>query len=315
MKITRGLAQFRRLPHPVVTIGNFDGQHLGHLALLRSVAECAVAQGGTPIVLTFDPHPAKVLVPGVALQLLTTREEKLARCARAGIQDILVLEFTDALAALSPDEFVFRILRDGIGARDLFVGEQFGFGKNRSGGVADLVRLGSQAGFQVHPVPPVLVDGQVVSSTRIRRLVQAGDMRGATRCLGRPYALGGTVVVGSHRGKELGWPTANLRLPHDRVIPADGVYATRTSWKARPYESVSYLGTRPTFESGERLLEVYLLDQRVDLYGEDIEVQFVERLRGDLHFDSAEALSARINLDVSLARKTLRATPQGAPDS
>ncbi len=315
MTITRGLAQHQRASHPVLTIGNFDGQHLGHLALLRSVVEHAAAKGGTPMVLTFDPHPVKVLSPGVELRLLTSTEEKLARCEQAGIQEILILEFTDALAALSPDEFVLRILRDGLGARDVFVGEHFAFGQNRAGGVVDLLRLGPQAGFQAHPVPPVLVDGQVVSSTRIRRLVQAGEMRTATRCLGRPYALSGTVVAGSRRGTTLGWPTANLRLPHERVIPADGVYATTTVWKAREHESVSYLGTRPTFEVGERLLEVHLLDEQVDLYGEEVEVRFVERLRGDLHFDSAEALSARISLDVTLARKTLGTASHGVPDS
>ena len=315
MKVARSLAQYQRPSHPVVTIGNFDGQHLGHLALLRAVVAQAVVKGGTSIVLTFEPHPVTVLAPGVELRLLTTTEEKLARCEQAGIQEVLLVEFTGALAALAPDEFVSRVLRDGIGAQEVFVGEHFAFGKNRSGRVADLLRLGPQAGFQVCQVPPVLVEGQVVSSTRIRRLVQDGDVRAATRCLGRPYALSGTVVAGSRRGQQLGWPTANLQLPHGRVIPADGVYATTTVWKARSHESVSYLGTRPTFDAGERLLEVYLLDEQVDLYGEEIEVQFVERLRGDLRFDSADALSARIDLDVSLARSTLRTASEGVPDS
>ena len=219
------------------------------------------------------------------------------------------------MASLDPDAFVFQILRNGIGARELYVGEHFAFGKNRKGRVADLVRLGPQAGFQVHPVPPVLVEGQVVSSTRIRQLVQAGDVRSAASCLGRPYVLSGTVVAGEQRGKELGWPTANLRLPQDRVIPADGVYATTTIWNGRSLDSVSYLGSRPTFGAGERLLEVYLLDQQVELYGQEVQVQLIDRLRGDVRFESAEALSARINLDASLARKTLRTASQGVSDS
>ncbi len=310
MKITRGLSQHQRTSYPVLTIGNFDGQHLGHLALLRAVFETATAKGGTPIVLTLDPHPVRVLAPEVELRLLTTFEEKLARCEEAGIQEILLLEFNAELARLSAEEFVFRILRDGIGVRDLFVGEHFAFGNGRSARIADLLRLGPEAGFQVHPMPPVTIDGQVVSSTRIRQLVQAGDVRLANRCLGRTYALNGTVIAGQQRGKALGWPTANLRPPTDRVIPADGVYATTTIWQGCAFESVSYIGTRPTFGQGERLIEVFLLDEQVHLYGENIQVQFVERVRGDMTFDSAEALASRIDLDVSLARATLKAASQ-----
>ena len=315
MNIARGLAQHTRASYPVLTIGNFDGQHLGHRALLRAVVERAEAKGGIPMVLTLDPHPVKVLAPDADFRLLSTLEEKLLRCEEAGIREVLLLEFNADLASLTPDDFVLRILKDGIGVRDLYIGEHFAFGKNRTGHVGDLIRLGPQAGFQVHPVPPVLVDGQVVSSTRIRQLIQAGDVRSAARCLGRPYALSGTVAAGEHRGKELGWPTANLRLPQDRVIPADGVYATTTTWKERSFDSVSYLGTRPTFGSGERLLEVYFLDQQVELYGQEVQVHLVDRLRGDVRFETAEALSARITLDVTLARETLRTASQGVPES
>jgi len=315
MKITRGLADHKRAQHPVLTIGNFDGQHRGHLALLRSIVDTATSKRGTPIVLTFDPHPLTVLKPGVDLLLLTTMEEKLTRFQDAGVEEVLFLEFNQAFAALTPDEFVFRILRDGIGVRDLFVGEHFAFGKGRAGRTADLLRLGAQSGFQVHPVPAMRVDGEVVSSSRIRMLVQAGDVRGAARCLGRPYALSGPVVRGERRGQVLGWPTANLRLPQGRVIPADGVYATTIVWNKRPYDSVTYIGTRPTFGAGERLLEVYVLDEQVHLYGEDIRVQFVERLRGDVTFATAEELSARIDLDVTHARETLRAASRSVTDA
>lgn len=315
MKITRGLADHKRAQHPVLTIGNFDGQHRGHLALLRSIVDTATSKRGTPIVLTFDPHPLTVLKPSVDLLLLTTMDEKLTRFQDAGVEEVLFLEFNQAFAALTPDEFVFRILRDGIGVRDLFVGEHFAFGKGRAGRTADLLRLGAQSGFQVHPVPAMRVDGEVVSSSRIRMLVQAGDVRGAARCLGRPYALSGPVVRGERRGQVLGWPTANLRLPQGRVIPADGVYATTIVWNKRPYDSVTYIGTRPTFGSGERLLEVYVLDEQVHLYGEDIRVQFVERLRGDVTFATAEELSARIDLDVTHARETLRAASRSVTDA
>ncbi len=313
MKVTRGLARHQSVPHPVLTIGNFDGQHLGHTALLRQVVETAAAKSGTPMVLTLDPHPVTVLAPQVDLRLLGTMEDKLARFEAIGIEEALFLEFNTELASYSPDEFVGRILRDGIGVRDLFVGEHFAFGKNRAGRMADLQRLAPQAGFTVHPVRPVLVDGQVVSSTRIRQLIQSGDVQTAARFLGRPYALGGPVISGERRGRQLGWPTANLRLPGKRVIPADGVYAAALLWKERGLDAVAYIGTRPTFGTGERLLEVYVLDKQIELYGQEIQVQFVERLRGDEQFDSADALAARIELDVRQAREKLKPFSHSIP--
>ncbi|MBD0304950.1 MAG: bifunctional riboflavin kinase/FAD synthetase [Nitrospiraceae bacterium] len=310
MKVTRGLAAYKRTPFPVLTIGNFDGQHRGHAALLQAVRQAAAADSGSPIALTFDPHPMTVLSPGTALRFLMTMEEKLDCFQEAGIDQVVFLEFNPAFAALTPEEFVLEILRDGLGTRKLFVGEHFAFGKRRAGTLDDLIRLGAQAGIDVHAVPAVRVDGEVVSSTKIRTLIQDGEVSRASRFLGRVYSLDGIVIPGAHRGQELGWPTANLRLPLDRVIPADGVYATTTVWNKRSYESVSYIGTRPTFGPNERLLEVYLLDERADLYGEQICVQFVERLREDRVFNTPEELSACIHLDVTLARKTLKGASQ-----
>ncbi|MEK7293593.1 MAG: bifunctional riboflavin kinase/FAD synthetase [Nitrospirota bacterium] len=310
MKITRGLAAHQRVPHPVLTIGNFDGQHLGHRALLRDVVRQAGAAGGTPMVLTFDPHPMKVLAPHLDLRFLTMPDEKLAYFRDAGIAEVLFLEFTTAFAALTPDQFMQQVLRDGVGVKDLFVGEHFAFGKGRAGRTADLVRFGLEAGFQVHPVQPLRADGEVISSTRIRQRIQGGDVQGASRYLGRYYSLSGIVVTGEQRGHTLGWPTANLKLPPDRVIPADGVYATKTVCGARTFESVSYIGTRPTFGAGERLLEVSLLDAQENLYGQTIRVEFVERVRGDQTFRSAEELSACIERDVRQARQALKAEPQ-----
>lgn len=313
MKITRGLAAHQKVHHPVLTIGNFDGQHLGHRTLLRAVVQRAAAASGTPLVLTFDPHPMRVLAPHIDLRFLTTPEEKLAFFREAGIVEVLFLEFTAAFAALTPEEFVRRVLRDGLGVKELFVGEHFAFGRDRTGRIGDLVRFGRDAGFQVHPVPPVRVDGEVVSSTRIRDLIQRGAVRGAARCLGRLYGLGGAVAPGERRGQKLGWPTANLVLPPDRVVPADGVYATRVLWGDRNFESVSYIGTRPTFGAGERRLEVSLLDAQENLYGQTIRVEFVERLREDRTFASAEELAACIERDARQAREVLKAEPQPVP--
>jgi riboflavin kinase/FMN adenylyltransferase len=189
---------------------------------------------------------------------------------------------------------------------EIFVGGHFAFGKGRAGGVADLLRLGEVYGFKVHPMRPITYNGAVVSSTRIRQLIQAGDVRQAAGLLGRLYSIQGTVMAGRRQGQALGWPTANLPVPPQRVIPPDGVYAARTVLEEDVYEAVAYIGTRPTFGMGERLIEVNLLDQQRDLYGQEIVVEFVERLRGDRAFSSPEDLSVQIARDVDRAREYLR---------
>jgi riboflavin kinase/FMN adenylyltransferase len=274
MKISRGLTPSIARPYSVVTIGNFDGHHHGHRALLDRVVSTARRAAGTALVLTFDPHPVKILAPQV---------------------NLVFLEFTTAFAGLSPAQFAKQVLCDGIGTRELFVGEHFAFGKGRAGRIADLLELGAQLGFRVHPTPPVTMDGEVVSSTRIRQMIQAGDLQKAVRFLGRPYGIEGTVIPGAHRGKELGWPTANLRLPEGRVIPPDGVYAARVLWRGRALDSVVYIGTRPTFGAGERLLEVSILDERLELYGETIRVELlgldVDAARAQLREAALETVS------------------------
>jgi len=315
MKVSRSLTHDEPAIYPVLTIGNFDGLHRGHQALLKSVVQAAIEKSGTATVLTFDPHPITVLSPTTPLRLLTTMEDKLARLQEAGIEHVLCIPFDKAFAAFTPDVFVGKVLRDEIGVRELFVGEQFAFGAGRTGRMTDLVRLSKPAGFVVHAVPPVRVEGDIVSSTRIRTMVQAGEVHRAARFLGRPYDLAGTVVHGDQRGQALGWPTANIRLPHHRVIPADGVYATTAVWKGRCLDSVTYIGTRPTFGEGERLLEVYLLDEQIDLYGQELSVRFLERLRGDQVFATHEELSQQIAHDVRHARDAVKAAAQTVADS
>jgi riboflavin kinase/FMN adenylyltransferase len=314
MKISRGLTPSTPRPYSVVTIGNFDGHHHGHRALLSRVVETARREAGTALVLTFDPHPVKILAPQINLQFLTTPEEKLARFEAAGIDEVVFLEFTPAFAGLSPAQFAKQVLCDGIGTRELFVGEHFAFGKGRAGRIANLLEFGAQLGFRVHPMPPVTIDGEVVSSTRIRQMIQAGEVQKAMRFLGRPYGIEGRVIPGAQRGKELGWPTANLHLPEGRVIPPDGVYAARVGWKGIGLDAVVYIGTRPTFGSGERLLEVSILDERLDLYGESLRVDLLTFIREDQVFPSAEALTHQIELDVAAARAHLReALPHSLP--
>jgi len=306
MKVLRTLPLSPCPPHPVLTIGNFDGQHVGHRALVTSVVELARHRKGTPLVLTFDPHPATVLNPGVKLQYLSSSEQKREFFQGLGVEILLFLEFSHQLASLTPKQFVNTILRDGIGVRDVMIGKSFAFGKGRSGKVQDLIQLGEEANFEVHPFLPVRVDDQVVSSTRIRRCIQDGKVKDAARYLGRYYSLGGRVIRGEGRGTELGWPTANLPIPGDRVVPPDGVYVTTTVVKGEVLKSVSYIGSRPTFAEGGRMLEVHLLDMNRSLYDEELKVNFIERLRGDEKFSTIAELVRQMEFDANLARERLQ---------
>ncbi len=310
LKVTRGLGNGRPRAYPVATIGNFDGHHVGHRSLLTTVVETARQARGTALVLTFEPHPVKILAPHVDLRFLTSPEEKLARFEAAGVDEVVFLDFTPAFAAMTPEEFAERVLYRSLALKELFVGEHFAFGKGRVGRMADLVRFGSQFAFRVHAITPVMQDGDVVSSTKIRQLIQAGNMERAARLLGRAYGIRGMVVQGLQKGQELGWPTANLRIPPDRVLPSDGVYAARVVHDETTYDAIAYIGTRPTFGAGERLIEVNLFDQTRDLYGQDITVQFVAHLRDDHAFVSAEELSKQIARDVAQARMSLQRLPQ-----
>lgn len=306
MKVTRGYSDEVVRPYPVGTIGNFDGHHLGHHALLKRVVETARRASGTAVVLTFDPHPVKILAPHVDLRFLTSGEEKRARFEQAGIDEVVSLEFTPAFASLSPDMFAEQVLSKGLGLKEIFVGQHFAFGHKRRGRIADLIALGARFDFIVHPIPPVMIDGGVVSSTRIRQLIVAGHVDQAAVLLGRHYALSGVVCPGEGRGRTLGCPTANLPLPPDRVVPADGIYASVAILDRERHDSVSYIGTRPTFNGGERRLEVSILDGIHELYGRTLTVEFIGRIRDDAQFDGEEALSRQITADVHSARDMLR---------
>lgn len=310
LKVTRGLSDKCPRAYPVATIGNFDGHHLGHRSLLKTVVETARKAQGTALVLTFEPHPVKILAPRVDLRFLTSPEEKLAHFEAAGVDEVVFLGFTPAFAAMSPDQFAEDILHRSLVLSELFVGNHFAFGKGRAGRIDDLIRLGGQYGFRVHPVTPVIIEGDVVSSTRIRQLIQAGNMERAATLLGRVYGIRGTVVHGTQQGQAMGWPTANLRVPADRVMPPDGVYAARTVQGTQTYDAIAYIGTRPTFGAGERLIEVNLLDHSCDIYGQEIAVQFVTRVRDDHTFASADELSKQIARDVEQARICLRSVSQ-----
>ncbi|HKU51887.1 MAG TPA: bifunctional riboflavin kinase/FAD synthetase [Nitrospira sp.] len=306
MKVTRGYSDEVVRPYPVGTIGNFDGHHLGHRALLKQVVETARRAQGTAVVLTFDPHPVKILAPHVDLQFLTSGDEKRARFEEAGIDQVISLEFTQAFASLSPEMFAEQVLSKRLGLKEIFVGQHFAFGHKRAGQIDDLTELGKRFGFIVHPIIPVMINGRVVSSTCIRQLIIARHVEQAAVLLGRHYALSGIVYPGEGRGRTLGCPTANLELPPDRVAPADGIYAAVAILDQERHDSVAYIGTRPTFDGDERRLEVSILDGIHELYGRTLTVEFIGRIRGDAQFDSGEALSRQITADVDSARGILR---------
>jgi riboflavin kinase/FMN adenylyltransferase len=302
------------MPGTAVTIGAYDGVHLGHRALLRDLCLRAEAAGLSTVVVTFDRHPASVVRPDSAPKLLTDLDQKLELLAECGIDRTLVVPFDRTRAEESAEDFVREILVDALEARLVVVGEDFHFGHGRKGNVALLTELGQGYGFEVIGVSLTGDETEAVSSTRIRTLVAAGAVEEAATLLGRPHEVRGPVVHGDGRGgPELGFPTANVELAEDIARPADGIYA---GYYIRPdgtrYEAAISVGRRPTFyEPGTAsvLVEAYLLDFEGDLYGELGRVSFVRRLRDELQFDSVEALIAQMHQDVAEARRVLAADP------
>jgi riboflavin kinase/FMN adenylyltransferase len=292
-----------------VAIGVFDGLHLGHRAILDAALARARGAGARCVVMSFDPHPDVVLARGDfrSPPPLTPLGEKHRRLAVLGVDMFDVLPFTRELAALEPEAFVDRHLVAPHAPFALVVGEGFALGRGRAGTVERLRTIGATRGFEVEAVPLVMMDGAPVSSTRIRADLAAGRVAEAARLLGRRYALEGLVVTGDRRGRELGYPTANLRLHEDRVVPADGIYAVlaRLTGDGTPLPAAMSIGLRPTFDGALRTLEVHLLDWSGDLVGRTLEVEFVAWLRPELRFESAEALVAAMDRDVIETRRVL----------
>jgi riboflavin kinase/FMN adenylyltransferase len=296
----------------VVTIGAYDGVHLGHRAVIDEVRQRARERGCLSAVVTFDPHPAYVVRPESAPLLLTDLDQKLELLADAGVDRTLVVRFDEARSKESAADFVEEVLVGCLGAKAVVVGHDFHFGHRREGSVPFLAAMGARHGFDVVGLHlttgngPGGDDGDPVSSTRIRQLLGAGDVAAAAALLGRDHEVRGVVERGDGRGRELGYPTANVRVPGQVQLPADGVYA---GWYVRPGGSVHAscisLGRRPTFyeERGDRILEPYLLDFDEDLYGEPARVRFSSRLRGQERFDSTDALVAQMADDVARTRR------------
>lgn len=288
-----------RLPNgTTVTVGSFDGVHLGHQAVLQEIDRRARAAGRASVLVTFDPHPLEVVNPDAAPPLLTTGPERLEILAQSPLDYVLILRFDRQLAGLPPESFVRDILLERCAVRELVIGHDHGFGRGRSGDVETLRRLGAREGFEVDVVDPVDFGGQHVSSSRIRRAVAGGDLLTARAMLGRPYGVVGRVGKGERRGRLLGIPTINLtELSPRKLLPPDGVYAVAVEWRGGRVGGMMNQGPRPTFQDGRRILEAHLFEFEGDLYGEWVRVEWVDRLRDIERFSSVEQLQQQLERD------------------
>ena len=288
-----------------LAVGVFDGVHLGHQALVRGLLGGAQAAGATPLAATFDPLPAQVLAQDPPQSTLADAPERAALLMQAGARAVIVFTFDKAFSQQSAESFIKRVTSAGDVQR-IVVGPDFQFGHGREGAVPALRTLGERYGFAVTVVEPIALGGAVVSSTRIRQALREGDLDTAQALLGRPYSVTGTIVRGEQRGRALGFPTINVAPPPDKLLPHDGIYATWVMLGDTRLRAASSLGVRPTFGGGPRKLEAYILDFSEEVYGQQATVAFVERLRDEIRFDSAEDLSKQIAKDVQQTRLALR---------
>ena len=287
----------------VLTLGVFDGLHLGHQLIVSRVVERARALGAVPTVVTFDPHPRAVLHPESAPPLLQTFDQKVEAFGVLGVEQAIVVRFTREFAEVGAGEFLRDVVHERLQAREVYLGRGFAFGRDREGDIHLLRRVSQELGFHADEVPEVRLRGQRISSSRIRELLAAGRVNLARRMLGRPYGVEGRVVRGQERGRTLGFPTANLR-PDNRVIPRAGVYVTATLIEGSWRRSVTNVGVRPTFEKeAEPSIETFVMDWGGDLYGDVVRVRFLHRLRDERRFSSVEELKRQIDSDAARARK------------
>jgi riboflavin kinase/FMN adenylyltransferase len=288
----------------LLTIGVFDGVHLGHRYLISRLKELARQQELLSGVVTFRQHPEEVMSPKNKLPFLTDLQQRINLLKNEGVDAIITLSFTPELAKISAPQFLV-LLKKYLRMRGVVIGPDFALGRNREGDTETLRRLGQEMGFSVTVAPPLIIDGEVVSSTAIRKALAQGDMKRVQKLAGRPFRLHGCVAPGAKRGIKLGFPTANLDIDPEQALPADGVYVSQARIDDQSYLSVTNIGKRPTFSSNERLVEVYLLDYNSDLYGRELKIDILERLRGEKKFNTAEELKKQIAQDVERGRKWL----------
>ena len=295
-----------RLKGAFVTIGNFDGVHLGHQFIFRMLVEEARREGRPAVVISFEPHPQRVLHPERRpFYLIASPEEKIRLLAGLGIDAFILIPFSFEYARTTAEEFVREVLRERLRIRRILIGHDYTFGRGKEGNEAFLTEAGRRLGFEVEGINAFCVGDIVISSTKIREALLAGEVRFAATLLGRPYNLSGRVIYGNQRGVRLGFPTANI-APDKELVPARGVYAVRVIREGKRHEAILNIGFNPTFADGKRSIEVHIFDFHEDIYGESIEILFSERIRDEVRFESPEKLIAQIDRDIARAREILK---------
>ncbi len=309
MELVLGIDKImKRHKRGILALGTFDGLHLGHQKVIKSLKRRAQDLRKKSIVLTFDIHPLKTIDPAKCPPLLTPKEEKINLIQDLGIDTLVLTNFDRKFASLSPEKFIRDILVSKLSIREVFVGKNFTYGKGAIGNIAFLRSKAREYGFKVRVIPLVKIGKKAISSTAIRELIRRGTVKKAAKLLGRPYTLYGRIVRGESRGKGLGYPTANIR-PHYEMIPSDGVYLGRIRVRGRDWDGLLNIGTQPTFHKrGTRIIEAYIFDFHGRVYGQDIKVGFLEKIRDEIIFKNPEALKAQIERDIARARKILSFT-------
>jgi len=307
MKIIRNLSHIGALKNPVATIGNFDGVHIGHRQIFRQLRQAAAGINGVSIVITFAPHPLKVVTSGKKLRLISTYDEKERLLEASGIDYLVIIPFTKEFAALSARAFVIDILVSSLGIKKLIVGYDYAFGRNREGNIGFLRQMGKEFGFTVEVLEPIWNGKTLFSSTNIRKMVEDGNVKDVVHLLGRHFSIGGKVVHGHHRGKTMGFPTANLQSENE-LIPKCGVYAVKVKLNGEMYDGACNIGPNPTFDDEAISIEVFIFGYDGDLYGQSLRLFFVERIRDERKFPDVCALQRQIKDDVSRCREVLKDT-------
>ncbi|MBT8387083.1 MAG: bifunctional riboflavin kinase/FAD synthetase [Ignavibacteria bacterium] len=310
MQIYQDFLEVEHNDNTIITLGTFDGIHLGHKEIIEAVVQKATEFGGRSLLITFSPHPRKVILGGNNIKLLSTLSEKKKIIETFGMDNLLIIRFTKEFSQQTPEEFVDKYLINGIGVKEIVIGYDHHFGKGRGGDIEILKKKGKEIGFAVTAVPEYKIDDIIVSSTKIRKALIAGDILSANKMLGCYYSFEGLVVPGDKRGRELGFPTANLLVENeDKLLPATGIYAAECIVEGKKHNALLSIGSRPTFhEAGEIIPEVYIIDFNKQIYNQSVRVNVVDRIRGEEKFSSAEELVKQMKNDKETGLKILKQT-------
>lgn len=298
MEIIRGIENLKEpFRNPVVTLGNFDGIHLGHQRIFEKVKEEARRLAGESVIITFEPHPLKILSPEQCPSLLTPFKKKMMLMEKTGVEKVLCIQFNKAFAEISPTEFVKNVLEGKLDAKKIVVGYNYRFGRGKSGNAQSLKETCSRLGIEVEVVEALTIDGTVVSSSKIRELIRDGEVEKASKLLGRDYPVIGKVIKGTHRGHALGFPTANLQITEE-LYPKPGVYGVNVEWHDQRWEGLANIGFNPTFDGKTLTLEVHILNFDHEIYGDEMQISFVRRIRDEMRFHSQQELIEQIRKDI-----------------